>query len=107
MNWPKQKTYRNDLFTFKAFECLCSADIFTVKGKDADEDDFGDRFDDAPDEADDYGCGDKVFRRFSRLDDMDKRMACCKKYRITDSEYDEICDVLEQELSFGHCGWCI
>lgn len=107
MSYSKQNTYSNDLFAFQACACLCAAEIFTVKGNDASDSDFGYKFDDAPDEADAYGCGNKVFRRFSRLYDMDKRTACCKKYGITDSEYDEICDVLEKELSFGRCGWCI
>ena len=29
-----------------------------------------------------------------------------EKYNITDEEYNEVCNVLEEKLSWGSCGWC-
>ncbi len=83
---------------------LCYMAKFTINGIEADEDDFGRGFDASPDTAEDYGCGDRVWRRWGK--DL-RQVDVCTKYGITEAEADEVCDRLEESLSFGSCGWCV
>lgn len=85
----------------KPYECLCALSEFTINGIPADYDDFGDKYDTDRINAPDYGCGNM---RFIPQRPTEKVLT---KYKITSSEYDEICDELESALSFGYCGWCI
>ena len=62
------------------YGCICSLETFIINGMQASYEDFGDKEDQAPDKAEEYGCGDI---------------------------YKEICNQLEEKLSFGYCGWCI
>ena len=80
---------------------LCYCPIFEINGHDAEEDDFGEKCDQSPETAEDYGCGDMQFTRIEPTAEV------LKKYEITEAEYSEICTQLEKGLSFGHCGWCI
>ena len=84
-----------------AFSSLCELKEFNINGKKADYNDFGEKYDHDSENADDYGCGDM---RFDRKESTKKIL---KKYKIDEKEYQEICDKLESELSFGGCGWCI
>lgn len=63
----------------------CELVVFTINGKDADSEDFGDmHFDPKP----------------STKEVLDK-------YHITETEYNTICNELEDKLWVGRCGWCI
>ena len=84
-------------------EALCYCREFTVNGKEAAYEDFGEKYDRDPDNAPDYGCGDM---RFTRFTDEAAIIKCCDKYGITEEQYADICDELERGLSFGSCGWC-
>lgn len=84
----------------KIFNALCATEVFTINGKDADSNDFGEQYDEAIEDAEDYCCGNMVFARKKDSEEV------LKKYNITKDEYDTICDKLEDGLSFGCCGWC-
>ena len=85
----------------KVATSLCSTDSFSINGVSANSSDFGDGYDHDEENAEDYGCGDMRFDRKPSTDEV------LKKYHITESEYSEVCDVLEEKLSFGECGWCV
>lgn len=80
---------------------LCYTPIFEINGIKADSSDFGDKHDQSPETAEEYGCGDMQF--FAKpADDV-----ILSKYKITHSEYEEIAVKLTNGLSFGSCGLCI
>ena len=54
-----------------------------------------------PDPENPYGCGNMTFTRYTI-----PILGVKEKYNITDEEYNEVCNVLEQKLSWGSCGWC-
>lgn len=83
------------------YRALCSHETFAINGIAADSDDFGNKGDCAPELAEPYGCGDMQFTRRLATDSV------LLKYNINLSEYDEICQRLEDGLSFGMCGWCV
>ena len=85
----------------KFYSAICHTEIFNVNGVRADESDFGDQYDTAPEAAEAYGCGNMQFDRKPSTPNV------FAKYGITEDEYAEICDKLEKGLSFGRCGWCV
>jgi hypothetical protein len=83
------------------FGALCCTSKFEINGIAADSDDFGDQGDHDQENAEDYACGDMRFeRKASTADVLDK-------YKITEDEYQEIAEKLEDGLSFGCCDWCV
>ena len=86
----------------KAYHALpCSLEVFTINGENAYTDDFGDSYDDSPEDAEPYGCGCHVFKGKMPTTEV------LNKYGISLSEYSEIVTILETELFVGNCGWCI
>lgn len=83
------------------YGCICSLETFIINGIQASYEDFGDKEDQAPDKAEEYGCGDMEF--IPKL----PTQSVLDKYHINVDEYKEICNQLEEKLSFGYCGWCI
>ena len=86
---------------YKVYDALCSMEKFIINGNDAESDDFGEKYDRNPDEAEEYACANM---RFTRIPSTDKVL---RKYNISEKEYSEVCDILENELSFGNCGCCV
>ena len=86
---------------FKVFGALCAMETFIVNGVQADEDDFGSKQDESPETAEDYACGDMRFTRKPSTPDV------LSKYSITEKEYADVCEKLEDGLSFGCCGLCV
>lgn len=80
---------------------LCYAPIFIINGINADENDFGEKYDRDTENAEDYGCGNMQFTRIQATAEI------LAKYGITDFEYELIAGQLEDGLSFGPCGWCV
>lgn len=80
---------------------LCECDEFKINGIDADYDDFGDKYDDNRENAQEYGCGDMHFHPKRPTQEI------LDKYKITVDEYNQIVDELEEKLSFGRCGLCV
>lgn len=78
----------------------CYPKTFIINDIDADEEDFGKKYDDSPETAPEYGCGNMRFHPYEPREEI------LKKYNITLNEYEQICDKLEDGLSFGRCGWC-
>jgi hypothetical protein len=81
---------------------LCYCTTFIVNGIDASSDDFGEQGDIDPSSAEPYGCGDMHFTPNKK-----PKQELLDKYGINLIEYEEICDKLEEGLSFGCCGWCV
>ena len=88
------------LFNLVVDKWYCRPQSFTVKGKIANENDFGEQFDRDEGNAESYCCGDMHFTPKPATD------VILKKYSLTIDEYNEICDALEDKLSFGYCGLC-
>jgi hypothetical protein len=86
---------------FEVYECLCAPVWFSINDINADENDFGSKDDEAPEAAEQYGCGNMRFTR------KESSLEILNKYSINQNEYDMICEKLEEGLSFGYCGWCI
>jgi len=88
-------------YKIEAFHCLCELSIFEINGIHADYEDFGEKYDNDPGNAEDYGCGDMQFFPKPATSEI------LNKYNISIDEYDKITLELEAELSFGSCGWCV
>ena len=86
---------------FEMYDALCSHKLFKINGIDACYHDFGEQYDRAPEEAEPYGCGDMTFERKPAMQSV------LDKYKITLDEYNEICDMLTDKMSWGCCGWCV
>ena len=84
----------------EVFGSLCSTSTFTINGIDADSDDFGEQDDQDSWNAEDYACGDMAFTPNSPSTEI------LSKYKIDDLEYWTIANKLQEDLSFGACGWC-
>lgn len=86
----------------KPFHSLpCRLEVFTINGKTADQDDFGDTFDHNEEIRQPYGCGDMHFAPKPPTEEV------LNRYNITEEEYYNICNELECKLRVGGCGWCI
>ena len=79
---------------------LCYMREFEINGVEAYEDDFGYGYDAEPKDADPYSCGNRVFVHVEPTKEV------LEKYKINRREYYQLCDKLEEVLSFGNCGWC-
>lgn len=79
---------------------LCYCKEFVINGVEADEDDFGSKWDHDTDSAEPYSCGDMRFE--GKL----ATQSILDKYKINVEEYNEIVSKLTEGLSFGSCGWC-
>jgi len=75
----------------KVYDCLCSLSKFTINNIDADYDDFGEKYDHDPENAEDYACGDMQFNSKPYTQEI------LEKYKITVDEYNEICNELEEK----------
>lgn len=82
------------------YKCLCAAEVFKINGVYADTDDFGEQYDRDSGSAEAYGCGDMQFTRIA------PKREVLEKYSITEVEYAQVAEQLEDGLSFGGCGWC-
>lgn len=84
------------------FDALpCELKIFTINGKKANSLDFGDTFDHIEGEREPYCCSNMYFEpKPSTKEILDK-------YNITEEEYYNICNELEDKLYVGRCGWCV
>ena len=96
----KMKFGITELMSARTYDCMCGCHDFIVKGKEADLDDFGSMMDFSPEEAPEYGCGDKGFEYHPASPEV------LEKYEITEDEYYDICVCLEENLHMGSCGLC-
>ena len=81
-------------------EALCELHEFKINDIEAAYEDFGSKYDDDTENAEEYGCGNMQF--FPKP----ATSVVLDKYKITKKEYKEICKKLDV-LSFGSCGWCV
>jgi len=88
-------------FKVESYGALCSLATFTINGKEAEEEEFVDKYDHDPDQAEPYGCGDMA------ADVIASTKEVLEKYNITEKEYQEIATAVAEEVSFGACGWCV
>lgn len=95
----------NKVIKIEPYSALpCSLMIFTIDDMDAIDTDFGFGGDKNPWEAEEYGCADWYFERYTNNEEIKR---CMDKYSLTLEEYKEISSILEQVLYVGECGWCI
>ena len=86
----------------KPFHALpCELEIFTINGNDSERKDFGDTYDHDIARAEPYRCGDMYFEPKPPTKEV------LDKYNITEQEYYNICNELEDKLRVGSCGWCV
>lgn len=88
------------ILELKIYQYFCATKVFRINGVDADADDFGNHYDRDPSNAEDYCCGNMRFTRKSPTQDV------LNKYFINESEYAQIAERLEDELTWGSCGLC-
>ena len=86
----KQITLKNGSnLLIKVGECYCYLREFVINGFEAIEEDFGTHKDIEPEIAEDYACGNMRFiPKKSTMEVLDK-------YKITQEEYEQICEELE------------
>ena len=92
-------TYNNLNLVIETYQCLpCSVSKFTINGKDADVDDFG--------EGCSYGsCMEGTCcHKFFVNENPDNKVL--EKYGITEAEYFYIAEELSSRLYVDGCGWC-
>lgn len=89
----------------RSYNCLpCSAEVFTINGRDAKLDDFGHYEYGYSDDEDEWGvCSERYFRGYQYF----KNTETAKKYNLTREEYDEVVSELEDKFAVGTCGWCV
>jgi hypothetical protein len=86
---------------YKAHNDSCFKNVFRINGKEADNDDFGDLIDIAPDDEEcEYGCGNMQFIP------KESTTKVLYMYGINQEDYNHICDKLKDTLSLGSCGMC-
>lgn len=99
-----QKKVGNKDVIMQPYSALpCELEEFTINGQRADKDDFGRTYDSDREGAEDYCCGCMIFERCKN---RDVKKLTMEKYSLSWEEYDEICELLENELYVGSCGWC-
>lgn len=86
----------------------CEARIFKINGKDAELRNFGyyDSGDINECEYEDirrWGCYERYFITLP----YEENKEVAEKYDLTEKEYEDICDILEDKFYIGTCGWCI
>ena len=81
---------------------ICELEKFEINNIKANIDDFGINRDVEPKKAPDYGCGNKKF-----IPNIPPAQKVLDKYKISANEYIEVCEKLDQELSFGNCSLCV
>lgn len=79
----------------------CRTEVFTINGKGAEQNDFGDTYDHHCEDAEPYACADMHF------DPKPPTEEVLNRYNITEEEYYNICNELECKLCVGSCGWCV
>lgn len=84
----------------EVYDALCETKVFKVNDVDADWCDFGDKFDHDRENAEPYCCGDMRFVAGTAT------QAILDKYKINIDEFNQICEMLSDKLSWGNCGWC-
>lgn len=89
-------------YEIKSMGALCSLSRAShINHKHIDEDDFVNKYDHDPDNAEEYGCGNM------QADVKPYTSEVLAKYGIDEGEYQIIAFEISQALSFGPCGWCI
>lgn len=78
----------------------CYTTKFMINGVKASQEDFGEHYDRDGDNEE-YGCGDMQFTKNPSTNEV------LEKYQINEEQYKEVCERLEDGLSFGCCGCCI
>ena len=85
----------------EVYEALCSLSTFIINRVEAEEDEFVDKYDHNPEDAEDYGCGNM------EADIIAPTKEVLERYNISPEEHEEIAGKVAELVSFGSCGWCI
>lgn len=84
----------------KAYKGMCKLAFFTINGIEADEADFGSHYDRMPKTGNSCACKDMKFIP------KNPTVKVLEKYTLSINEYEQVCDKLDKELSFGACCFC-
>lgn len=95
-NYPEGKDPVVEIRPYDALPCVL--EIFTINGKKAVAEDFGDKEVDGDCMECECEC---IFKKHAH-----PKQEVLEKYNITPKMYDKICERLEEELQVSHCGWC-
>ena len=85
----------------KVHDAFCALLTFRINSIEADQADFVNNYDHAPDQAEEYGCADM------RADILPATDEVLVKYGISPDEYSEIAKQVAEKVSFGWCEWCV
>ena len=86
--------------TRRCYPCTC--EVFEINRESANIADFGYMADIAPELAEPYACGCKVF-----IPNKNEAEEAMKIYGITIDEFNKVCEELEEKLFVGSCGLCV
>ena len=79
----------------------CRLEMFTINGKSAEQEDFGDIYDHDIESAEPYACANMYFEPKPLTKEV------LDRYNIIEEEYYNICNELKEKLCVGSCGWCV
>lgn len=97
MNLHDQLDYK-----IESMGALCALSSAShINHKHIDVEDFVDKYDHDPENAEEYGCGNM------KADVKASTLEVLAKYGIDEGEYLIIAFEISQALSFGPCGWCV
>lgn len=85
----------------EVYSALCSLATFIINDIEAEEEEFVDKYDHSPDEAEEYGCGSMEADIIAPTEEV------LKKYNISREEHEEIAGKVAELVSFGACGRCV
>ena len=85
----------------ETYVAYCELKVFDINGIEARYEDFGYKEDIDSHDAEPYCCGNMKFIPHIRPEN-----GILEKYQITYEDWFDICDELENKLSFGRCCWC-
>lgn len=82
------------------YDTFCATKKFLINDIPAQVEEFGVQYDDEHENVKGYGCSNMRFYR----DEPDP--ITMEKYHLSESEWEALCDLLEENLSFGTCSYC-
>lgn len=82
------------------YSSICETKTFVINGVKATYKDFGKKIDTEPDSHRPNICGNMVFEAFAPTQNT------LDKYNISSKEYQHICSLLKDCISFGLCRQC-
>lgn len=91
-----------------SFSMPCHPAWLRIKGQEATLSEFGywikgNKEECTQSDIKNWGCYQRRFETFPIRENQET----LDKYNLSEDEYEEICDKLEEEFNVGTCGWCV